>query len=383
MRAGNISILHRNFYGKLLDFFANRNSGSLIISGEMGYGSLPLTIKALQWKYCKEIQKSNSREGCQRCHSCRAISSLNHLDVLMIVPAASSLLKKDRYEKIKEFLIKNPYAEIDDVWDEIYETASEPQITVEEAELISEFACKPPALSTSKTIILWHADHMNTTAANKLLKIIEEPPVPVFFVFLPSNMKKILPTIISRSVVLKMFPVPPPIIKDFIIDYEKIDIKDAELVSLISDGNINTAISLIKSDFIKKMESIREFFILAYRQQNGEAISKLEDIINSRREAKEFLKNILIVLRLSWMAQIHQLPHLSLLNDKLQKFIKGLGETLQLHGIHYLSWKVFKFYLPLLSSNINIKILLSNFIIDLNRVFKKTEHEFAEESDNL
>ncbi len=152
----------QNSYLDLLTSLDRVPSGLLLI----GPSSVGKRLSAKVWML---KQLCETQDCCGTCHSCRLFLSQNHPDVF--------LLEKDGRE-----------------------------ILVEDIRQIKEFAYKSAYYGKRKFVLIDDAEAMNDVAANAFLKVLEEPPGDTVFVLVGSRMERLLPTIRSRCVVLRFFP---------------------------------------------------------------------------------------------------------------------------------------------------------------------------------
>lgn len=110
---------------------------------------------------------------------------------------------------------------------------------------------------TYKIYIINEAEKMNEQAQNALLKSIEEPPNYVIIILLSANKNKLLPTILSRCILLNINPINPDKIKNYLIkEYEVVDYV-ADMAAKFSDGNIGRAVRYaLSDDFIEMKNNI-------------------------------------------------------------------------------------------------------------------------------
>ena len=144
----------------------NRVSHAQLFIGKEGYGSLPLAVA-----FAKEIFRKENE------HSSSKVEHLNHLDLHFSFPVfkeKSSGLSDNFLENFREMILANPYANNED-WTKILESENK-QLTIyadEVDELNKKFSLKSFE-GGSKILIVWQADKMNISAANKFLKFLEE-----------------------------------------------------------------------------------------------------------------------------------------------------------------------------------------------------------------
>ncbi|MDG4658000.1 DNA polymerase III subunit delta' [Ectobacillus antri] len=144
----------------------NRISHAYLFEGSKGTGKLDAALQLTKSVFCEQ---RNGYEPCQLCRNCRRIMSGNHPNVHIVKPEGTSI-KKQQVQTLQE-----------------------------------EFA-KTGVESNQKVYIIEHADRMTTTAANTLLKFLEEPHTGTMAILLTENSHKILNTILSRCQTLTFQP---------------------------------------------------------------------------------------------------------------------------------------------------------------------------------
>ncbi|UOE94172.1 DNA polymerase III subunit delta' [Alkalihalobacillus sp. LMS39] len=144
----------------------DRLAHAYIFEGARGTGKKEVAFQLAKSYFCKE---RTSVEPCQHCSDCKRITSKNHPDVHLISPDGQSIKKQQVEHLQKEFSYRG----------------------VE---------------SKQKIYIVEHADKMTASAANSLLKFLEEPNSPTIAILLTENIHQILRTVLSRSQVLTFAP---------------------------------------------------------------------------------------------------------------------------------------------------------------------------------
>ena len=184
---------------------AGRVSHAQLFTGLAGYGSLPLALAYVQYLFCPNRHDGDS---CGECPSCRQIEALAHPDLHFVFPV------NKREKKSGEVVISDLFI---DKWREIWRekrgvfSADEwydrldlgktmkGLITVKESdEIIRKLNFKSYS-SEYKAMIIWLPEAMNQDAANKILKILEEPWEKTLFILVSERPELLLSTIISRT----------------------------------------------------------------------------------------------------------------------------------------------------------------------------------------
>jgi DNA polymerase-3 subunit delta' len=219
--------------------------------GEEGFGVLPLALA-----YAKEILKRENE------HAASKVEHLNHLDLHFSFPVfteKNNSLSQRLFEDFRNMILKNPYASIND-WNEVLDAQNKQLfISADEVDALNQkFALKSFEGGT-KILIVWRADKMNVTAANKFLKFLEEPPKKTIILLLAEKIDIILPTILSRCQAIEV-----PRIDDESLEQgirNQFDVSEAKIKEVIhqAQGNYNTALQLLQNDSAN--EEFEELFI--------------------------------------------------------------------------------------------------------------------------
>jgi DNA polymerase-3 subunit delta' len=148
----------------------------------------------------------------------------------------------------RSFILEQPYGNVND-WTSYYGGEDKQAIISkdESREIIKALSLKPFE-SRYKIMIIWQPELMHPSAANGLLKILEEPAPYTFFLLVTNSADKLLPTIISRSQILTVPLLQDETIETLLIEEHGIDRVKAERITQLADGNLNYAIKLIDTE---------------------------------------------------------------------------------------------------------------------------------------
>ena len=219
--------------------------------GEEGFGVLPLALA-----YAKEILKRENE------HAASKVEHLNHLDLHFSFPVfteKNNSLSQRLFEDFRNMILKNPYASIND-WNEVLDAQNKQLfISADEVDALNQkFALKSFEGGT-KILIVWRADKMNVTAANKFLKFLEEPPKKTIILHLAEKIDTILPTILSRCQAIEVHRIDDESLEQGIKN--QFDVSEEKIKEVIhqAQGNYNTALQLLQNDSAN--EEFEELFI--------------------------------------------------------------------------------------------------------------------------
>lgn len=176
----------------------NRLPHAQLLTGPGGVGKLQLAIAYAQYVACRHRTESDS---CGECPACLQYQKLQHPDLHFAFP----IVKTDAGDTCDDFsepwrniLLEKKYFNLDDwyAWLGV-ETKQGMIYEKESGEILRKLSLKSFG-DGYKVMIIWQPEKMNTTCANKLLKLLEEPPQKTLFLLVSEHPDELLPTIISR-----------------------------------------------------------------------------------------------------------------------------------------------------------------------------------------
>lgn len=175
-----------------------------LFTGPIGVGKLALALAYAQYIACPH---RTSEDSCGQCPTCLQYQKLQHPDLHFAFPIVKSDTSDvcDGYmEKWRELVIQQPYFDIEDWYRTIgIETKQGIIYEKESSEIMRKLSLKSFG-NGYKVMVIWQPEKMNSTCANKLLKILEEPPQQTLFLLVSDQPELLLTTILSRTQEVKV-----------------------------------------------------------------------------------------------------------------------------------------------------------------------------------
>ena len=316
----------------------NRISHARLFLGTEGAGSLPLAIAYAQFINCTH---RGENEPCGKCPSCIKFGKLAHPDLHFVFPvikpgsgkaAVSDLFIKEW----RETVIANPYITYNQWLEVMGGDNKQGGIFVDESkEILNKLSFKTYE-AEFKVMIIWLAEKMNRQTANKLLKILEEPPEKTLFLLIAETADQILPTILSRTQIVRVPKIDTQSLANYLVETWRdtslpCDEQKALNAAYISNGNLAQAVSILQSTdesdyylemFIRLMRTC--WSVWGKKQAMLDLLAWCEQITQlGREQQKAFLIYCLRMVRENF-ALNQQQPSLVFLthaeNDFSQKF---------------------------------------------------------------
>lgn len=241
---------HSETKQKLLQIInSDRISHAQLFLGNEGSGNLALALAYAQYVNC---QQKGADDSCGVCASCIKFQKLVHPDLHLVFPVASNeKVKKDPIsayflDSWRASFLENPYFTLSE-WQETTETGNKQLlISVNESTEILKVLSLKTYEAEFKIMLIWFPEKMNNPSANKLLKILEEPPNKTLFLLVSNSLEQLLPTIISRVQLVKLMPLSEKELTHYICANYQLTTDEATNIARLSDGNINQLMQLLK-----------------------------------------------------------------------------------------------------------------------------------------
>ena len=276
-----------------------RVSHALLFLGNEGSGDLALALAFAQYLMCENA----TEDACGTCAACLKMEKLAHPDVSFSFPVAP----KEKISKPKSLdfiapwraaVIDNPYLSYNDWMESLSLDNKQGIISVEESGDIVQRLSLRSVEGGFKIVLMWLPERMNIPAANKLLKIIEEPPAKTLFFMVTENYELLPTTILSRTQLVKLNRITDDEMHHALTARGTDPLASRRIVHR-SDGNYNEALRIVESegddDFAQKFLQ----WMRACLKLNLEGITQLtqEFAGESRESQKNFIRNALVIVR--------------------------------------------------------------------------------------
>ncbi|MBR5765990.1 MAG: DNA polymerase III subunit, partial [Lachnospiraceae bacterium] len=186
-------------------------SHAYIISGEKNAGK-----EFIANTFAMALQCENRDENgnpCMECHACKQAVTNNQPDIITVIHEKPGTIG---VEDVRNQVVSDVY--------------------------VRPYSCR------WKIYIINDAEKLSVQAQNALLKTLEEPPEYVVILLLTSNISTLLPTIISRSIVLNMRPVDDKTVRKYLMERIHIPDYQADICVAFARGNIGKAKHLATSE---------------------------------------------------------------------------------------------------------------------------------------
>lgn len=289
-----------------------RVSHAQLFTGAAGQGSLALAVAYFQYLCCRHRHDGDS---CGECPDCRQIAALAHPDLHLVFPVNKQGKKSGEKMLSDEFLplFRSLFEERGGYFAprEWYERLDlgktlKGMISAGEAdEMIRKLSFKSFE-ADYKAMLIWLPETMNEEAANKILKILEEPWEKTLFLLVTEQPTRLLPTILSRTQEVTVGRIEKEVLTRLAVEEGVSDPLQARNMARLADGDLLELRHLLTGESDQQRKENFDLFCslmrLSYNDKHLELISWAEEVAQLPREQQRgLLRDAARLLRESFM----------------------------------------------------------------------------------
>ena len=270
----------------------NRLSHALLFTGKEGCGALPLALAFAQYIMCESPSPADS---CGVCSACKKAGALVHPDIHFSYPvipkkSGDKPVSTDYITEWREFVTQLPYGNVYDWLQFIGAENRQGNITAQECnEIIHKLSLKSFE-SEFKILVMWMPEYLEKEG-NKLLKLIEEPPANTIFILVAENESMVLPTIVSRTQLVKIPPVGVESIEAQLVLKAKITKEQARQIASVSGGNYRESLQIMQHAGEDWQSLLRDWLNAIMKSGPVSQVKWIEEMSKHGREKqKQFLR---------------------------------------------------------------------------------------------
>jgi len=229
----------------------NHIAHAQLFVGAEGALNLPIALAYATYLHCE----NKGEDACGVCSACTKNAKFIHPDTHFVFPLSNVKNDKDddRFKaeitkSWRSFLLEQPFGNLDD-WTNYYGGEDKQAlISREESREIIKTLSLKSFESPYKVMIVWQPELMHPSAANGILKILEEPPAHTYFILVTNAVDRLLPTIISRTQLVTIPLLSDQNVETCLVENYAVDKSKASRLARLAEGNLNLAIQSIDSD---------------------------------------------------------------------------------------------------------------------------------------
>ena len=340
---------------------------AMMLCGPQGSGKLALAVAFACYLLNKRADNQDNQESPM-------LAKLEHPDLHFTYPtiklpsmsADHKPVSDDFAREWHELIMQGPYFTLDEWLTAIGAENQQAIITAGESdELVRKLSLKS-SQGGYKVSIIWLPERMNIECANKLLKLIEEPPTQTVFLMVCEEPDKLLETIRSRVQRIDIKKIDDDSLKQGLIERRGISEDAAQRISRLANGSWTKALEALRTD--TENQQFLDLFIMLMRlayQRKVRELQKWSDTMTNfgREKQKRFLQFFLHMLRENFMYNF-QKQELVYMSQEEENFAKNFARFINEANILQL-YDLTNVAIRDIGQNANAKIVFYDFALKI------------------
>ena len=356
-----------------------------LLRGKEGIGKLALAIAYAQYICC---ENKGANDSCGVCPACVKYKKLAHPDLHFVFPIIkpankSSVVCDDYISDFREMILENHYFSMNDWYARISNDAKQGVIYSNESQEIFRKLNLKTYESEYKIMIIWLPEKMNGTCANKLLKILEEPPEKTVFLLVSNKPEEIITTILSRTQHVNIPKLSDKDIFQTLMKNPEFELSEqnASHIARIANGSYLEALSILSEDDDNKQNFERFVMIMRLSWQVGnrkdhaslKTLRKWSDDMASpavgRENQKKFLSYAQRMTRENFILNLQE-PEMNFMNAYEANFSVKFSAFIHERNVEDLM-KEFALAERHVEQNVNSKMVFFDLILKVIMLLKR------------
>jgi DNA polymerase-3 subunit delta' len=288
---------------------SGRLPGSLLFTGEAGIGKKLFALELAKALNCRNRQ---GVEACDECSSCKRISGST------FPPFGDDDEDKERliWSEHADLAMARPYKQI---------------IRIKPIRELEREANYRPFEGTARVFIVEDADFMNDSAANSLLKTLEEPEPTTHLILTTTNPTALPATIRSRCQTIQFAPIAASHIENFLINEKAVSQKDAQLLARTSRGSLGRACEADVDTYRDRREAMLHILkTLTVTGDRAELLRSAEGLaaVKERDEYEQLLDVFEALIRDAWALSLGR-PAETITNTDILRELQQVADEMR------------------------------------------------------
>ncbi len=297
--------------------------------GPRGSGNLPMAIAYAQYLLC---EARGAADACGLCQACLQTAKLEHPDLHLAFPIFFTEKVKACEPFVADWrtaVLTEPYLDIER-WREGLESENKQlRMGVDIAQEIQRKLSLKSFRGGHKVMLIWMPELMDPPAANKLLKVLEEPEPNTVFLLVASDPEQLLATILSRAQLVKVPTLPPDELAEALRErFPELGAEEAKAIAARSEGDLLEAMEMAGKGEEEHFVFFRDWLRACYKREVPVAVDLGEGFAKFGREwQKALMRYGLFIMRqctLQWM----QAPALVRVAGQELEFVNNFSRLL-------------------------------------------------------
>ncbi len=352
---------------------------AMLFTGPKGCGKMAMAMAFASYLLCANRHDGDS---CGTCQQCIMLRKWAHPDLHFTYPVIKQSGTTSDYKPVSDdfskewhdLLADGPYFTIEQWLQAMGTTTQQAIMTVKEADAISHKLSLRSSQGGYKVSLIWLPERMREDTANKLLKMIEEPPSQTVFIMVSENPATLLETIRSRTQLFSMQRIAIEDIELALVQKRGIDEEPAKKLARFAEGSWLKALDALDAES-ENREFLADFISLNRlsfsRDVKGLAKWSQDVTKYGREKQKRMLAFFLRMTRESFMYNFH-IPQLTYLTTQEENFIKKFAPFMNENNVMEMA-DVFSEAIRDIGQNANARIVFFDVALQSTKLIRKKQ----------
>ncbi len=300
-----------------------------LLVGPRGSGNLPMALAYAQYLLC---ENKDVVDACGECPSCLQMAKLEHPDLHLAFP----IFFTDKVKTCESFLpdwrkevLAEPYMDIEHWRDRLESENKQLRMGVDIAQEIQRRLSMKSFRGGYKVMLIWQPEQMDPAAANKLLKVLEEPEPNTVFLMVSTDAEQLLATILSRAQLTKVPALRPTELAEALnARFPELSADEAMAIALRSEGDLLEAVDMANKGEEELFVFFRDWLRSCFKREVIAAVDFGEGFQKLGRERQKSLVRYGLYLIRQCVLQWQQVPELVRVLGQEQEFVQNFSKLL-------------------------------------------------------
>ncbi|MBR6261676.1 MAG: DNA polymerase III subunit delta [Prevotella sp.] len=349
---------------------------AMLFTGPKGCGKMAMAMAFASYLLCANRHDGDS---CGTCPQCIMLRKWVHPDLHFTYPVIKQSGTTSDYKPVSDdfskewhdLLADGPYFTIEQWLQAMGTTTQQAIMTVKEADAISHKLSLRSSQGGYKVSLIWLPERMREDTANKLLKMIEEPPSQTVFILVSENPAALLETIRSRTQLFSMHRIAIEDIELALVQKRGIDEEPAKKLARFAEGSWLKALDALDAES-ENREFLTDFISLNRlsfsRDVKGLAKWSQDVTKYGREKQKRMLAFFLRMTRESFMYNFH-IPQLTYLTTQEENFVKKFAPFMNENNVMEMA-EVFSEAIRDIGQNANARIVFFDVALQSTKLIR-------------
>ncbi len=301
-----------------------------MFSGPEGSANLALALAFISYLNC---ENPGTTDSCGTCASCQKNQKFIHPDVHFVFPVSSTtkvsgkeVVSNSFLKEWRTFMERDPYGNVSD-WSLVFGGENK-QLNISKGEsrsIIQKLSLKAFE-GGYKTILIWMPEYMNASAANGILKVLEEPSDRTLFLLVTQDQERLLGTILSRSQKVFIRAFSQEEIADE-LQKEGVEETRASHMARLSAGNLKLARRLASEGEEDGAALFKDWMRLCYSEDYGQMVQWADEFHKMPKISQQSFFRFGLTLMRETLISHYGDSHLIKMPEEEKEFVRNFSQV--------------------------------------------------------